>query len=98
MLRIHPVKYYSQSTRLGIFRVAREYKDILQASLTLTTSLSNHPVIIRVIHVSGTIKKVQEAAIKFDRELILASASNSSESDAEEALQGSKKAIMSIES
>ncbi|EIM20680.1 hypothetical protein WALSEDRAFT_69607 [Wallemia mellicola CBS 633.66] len=87
------LKYHSAITRLCIFRIAREYKDMLHAALTLTTSLSEYDVCIRVLHVSGTIRKVQEAAIRYNREAILNTSSDTQEED----LDTSKNDIMAIE-
>ncbi|KAI8325591.1 hypothetical protein GQ54DRAFT_301830 [Martensiomyces pterosporus] len=66
------VKYFSPRTRLGILKVPRDHYQMVWAALTLTTHYSKHPCLIRVWHVSGTIKKCQKAAIRVDRELIVA--------------------------
>lgn len=66
---------------------------MLHATLTLTTSLSDYDVCIRVLHVSGTIRKVQEAAIRYNREAILNTSSDTQEED----LDTSKNDIMAIE-
>ncbi|EJU04286.1 hypothetical protein DACRYDRAFT_93646 [Dacryopinax primogenitus] len=64
------VKYYSPVTNLCIMRVARDHYRMAWAALTLLTSLNGELCIPRVVHCSGTIKQVQIAAIKYDRELI----------------------------
>ncbi|KAJ2689833.1 RNA-binding protein pop5 [Coemansia spiralis] len=66
------VKYFSSQTRMGIMRVPRDHCQMVSASLALATQVSKRPCTIRVRHVSGTIKKCQRAAIRTDRELIVA--------------------------
>ncbi|KAJ2745319.1 RNA-binding protein pop5 [Coemansia sp. BCRC 34301] len=66
------VKYFSSQTRMGILRVPRDHCQMVSAALALTTQASKRPCAIRVQHVSGTIKKCQRAAIRTDRELIVA--------------------------
>ncbi|KAJ1966463.1 RNA-binding protein pop5 [Dipsacomyces acuminosporus] len=66
------VKYFSPQTRMGIIKVPRDHYQMVWAALTLTTQLNKHPCIIRVWHVSGTIKKSQRAAIRVNRDLIIA--------------------------
>ncbi|KAJ2886524.1 RNA-binding protein pop5 [Coemansia aciculifera] len=66
------VKYFSSQTRMGILRVPRDHCQMVSAALALTTMVSKRPCNIRVRHVSGTIKKCQRAAIRTDRELIVA--------------------------
>ncbi|GAA5938061.1 RNA-binding protein POP5 [Sporobolomyces koalae] len=67
------IKYLSPSTMTMIIRVSREHYQTLWASLTLLRKIGGKPVIVRVTHVSGTIRKVQHAAIRLDREQILTS-------------------------
>ncbi|GAA6006610.1 hypothetical protein JCM11491_003116 [Sporobolomyces phaffii] len=67
------VKYLSPSTSTLILRVSREHYRTLWASLTLLRKVGGHPVVTRVTHVSGTIRKIQHRAIALDREHILRS-------------------------
>ncbi|KIO34696.1 hypothetical protein M407DRAFT_240514, partial [Tulasnella calospora MUT 4182] len=64
------VKYYSPTTKICIIRVARDHHRIAWAAITLITELRNQACIPHVIHVSGTLKKVQLAAIQYNRVLV----------------------------
>ncbi|KAJ2805079.1 RNA-binding protein pop5 [Coemansia furcata] len=66
------VKYFSPQTYMGILRVPRDHCQMVSAALVLATQVNKRPYTIRVRHVSGTIKKCQRAAIRTDRELIVA--------------------------
>ncbi|KAL8291353.1 hypothetical protein RQP46_002331 [Phenoliferia psychrophenolica] len=68
------IKYLSPTTHLLILRVSREHLPTLWAALTLLRRLGGQEVIARVLHVSGTIRKIQHAAIGHDRAAILATA------------------------
>lgn len=62
-----PVIYHSPYTTLTILRVARPHYRTLWASLTLLRELNGHPIIPRIVAVSGTIKKLQNRAIAYHR-------------------------------
>ncbi|KAG9051520.1 hypothetical protein FS837_004030 [Tulasnella sp. UAMH 9824] len=62
--------YYSPTTKICIIRVARDHHRIAWAAITLITELRNQSCIPHVIHVSGTLKKVQLAAIQYNRVLV----------------------------
>jgi len=68
------VKYFSPTTRLCIIRVARgEAARTTWAALVLLDSIGNNDgdkVVPHVIHVSGTLKHAQIAAIEWNREAI----------------------------
>ncbi|KAJ2798547.1 RNA-binding protein pop5 [Coemansia helicoidea] len=66
------VKYFGAHTRMGIAKVPRDHCKMVLAALTLATHVGKHPCVVCVRHVSGTIKKCQKAAIRLDRELIVA--------------------------
>ncbi|KAJ2579744.1 RNA-binding protein pop5 [Coemansia sp. RSA 1836] len=66
------VKYFSPQTSMGILRVPRDHYQMVSAALALMTQASKRSCTIRIRHVSGTIKKCQRAAIRTDRELIVA--------------------------
>ncbi|KAJ2630764.1 RNA-binding protein pop5 [Coemansia sp. RSA 1694] len=57
---------------MGILRVPRDHYQMVSAALALMTQASKRSCTIRIRHVSGTIKKCQRAAIRTDRELIVA--------------------------
>lgn len=54
-------------TTLTILRIARPHYRTLWAGLTLLRELNGHPVIPRIVAVSGTIKKLQNRAIAYHR-------------------------------
>ncbi|WBW74706.1 RNase P and RNase MRP subunit Pop5 [Schizosaccharomyces osmophilus] len=57
------VKYFSPSTSTGILRVSRQHFRLAWAALCFLRELNGKPVVIRVVRVSGTIKKAELAAI-----------------------------------
>ncbi|EMD69553.1 hypothetical protein COCSADRAFT_77069 [Bipolaris sorokiniana ND90Pr] len=61
------VNYYSPSTSTAIVRCPRDHYEMVWAALTYTTRLPrplDTPVVIRVVRVSGTIKKAEEEVIR----------------------------------
>ncbi|KZT73584.1 hypothetical protein DAEQUDRAFT_721650 [Daedalea quercina L-15889] len=64
------VKYYSPRTNVCIIRVARDPYRIAWAGVTMLTSIDGQRYIPNVVHVSGTIKQAQLAAIQHNREVI----------------------------
>ncbi|KAJ6531072.1 hypothetical protein B0H19DRAFT_1214312 [Mycena capillaripes] len=64
------VKYYSPTTNICIIRVARDHHKIAWGALTLMTAIEGSRYIPNVIHLSGTIKHAQLAAISHNREVI----------------------------
>ncbi|GAA5854909.1 hypothetical protein JCM9279_000195 [Rhodotorula babjevae] len=68
------IKYLSPSTSTLILRVSREHHRTLWAALTLLRKVGGVECVARVVHVSGTIRKTQHAAMAHDREAILLSA------------------------
>ena len=61
------VNYYSPSTSTAIIRCPRDHYAMVWAALTYITRLPKPidiPVVIRVIRVSGTIKKAEEEVIR----------------------------------
>ncbi|KAJ7879002.1 hypothetical protein B0H14DRAFT_3082963 [Mycena olivaceomarginata] len=64
------VKYYSPTTNICIIRVARDHHKIAWGALTLMTAVEGTRYIPNVIHLSGTIKHVQLAAVAHNREVI----------------------------
>jgi ribonuclease P/MRP protein subunit POP5 len=65
------VKYFSPATSAGIVRVSRQHFRIVWAALTYINNVAGHNVIIRVVRVSGTIRKCQQAAISMDKSSIV---------------------------
>ncbi|TBU27785.1 hypothetical protein BD309DRAFT_953056 [Dichomitus squalens] len=64
------IKYFSPRTHLCIIRVARDPHKIAWASVTLMTTIDGRKYIPHVVHVSGTIKQAQLAAIRHNREVV----------------------------
>lgn len=58
------VKYFSPQTSKGIVRVSRDHYRLVWTVLTLMKELRGRPVVIRVVRVGGTIKKVEKEAIR----------------------------------
>ncbi|KAI8914506.1 hypothetical protein EDD86DRAFT_244703 [Gorgonomyces haynaldii] len=64
------VKYFSPATGMLIIRVTRKHYQQVWAALGFMNQLRNRGCKFSVIHISGTIKKVQQKAIKYDKECI----------------------------
>lgn len=64
------IKYFSPTTNICIIRVARDQHKLAWGAITLLTSVNGVRIIPNVVHVSGTIKHTQLAAIKHNREII----------------------------
>ncbi|KAJ7069709.1 hypothetical protein C8F01DRAFT_1113671 [Mycena amicta] len=64
------VKYYSPMTNVCIIRVGREHHKTAWAAVTLLTTIEGRRYIPNVIHLSGTIKHTQLAAISHNREVV----------------------------
>lgn len=64
------VKYFSNKTSTGIVRCGRQNFNMVIGSLATISRIDNREVIIRCIHVSGTIKKCEEYCIKRNKELM----------------------------
>ncbi|KIJ27355.1 hypothetical protein M422DRAFT_236159 [Sphaerobolus stellatus SS14] len=64
------VKYFSPTTNLCIIRVARDHHRVAWGAMTLLTSINGREHIPHIIHLAGTIKQAQLAAIKYNREII----------------------------
>ncbi|KAJ3919180.1 hypothetical protein F5877DRAFT_90225 [Lentinula edodes] len=64
------VKYFSPTTNICIIRVGRDQHNIVWGALTLLNGLEGIKFIPNVVHVSGTIKHAQLAAIAHNRTVI----------------------------
>ncbi|ODV96951.1 hypothetical protein PACTADRAFT_39645 [Pachysolen tannophilus NRRL Y-2460] len=87
------IKYFSPRTSTGILRVSRDFYRYICASLMLIKKIDGKDVIIRVVRVSGTIKKCEMAAIKRNKDFINALKKN--ELGGLEAMFGSASASVS---
>ena len=75
------IKYFSNKTSTGILRCDRDQSDLIVAALALITRIELTFVIVRCLHVSGTIKKCEEYSIDKTRELINVIKNNKSKVD-----------------
>ncbi|KAI0806024.1 Rpp14/Pop5 family-domain-containing protein [Irpex lacteus] len=64
------IKYYSPTTNVCIIRVARDQHPIAWAGVTLMTNVEGRRYIPNVVHLSGTIKQAQMAAITHNRTVV----------------------------
>jgi ribonuclease P/MRP protein subunit POP5 len=75
LFSVKKVKYLSPHTQLAIIRTSRTSHQLVWAALTFIRQIKGVDCSVRMVHVGGTIRKTQQAAVKFDRELILARSS-----------------------
>ncbi|KAF2690436.1 hypothetical protein K458DRAFT_289773 [Lentithecium fluviatile CBS 122367] len=67
------VNYWSPATSTAIIRCPREHYQMVWAALTFVTKLpkpANTPVVVKVVRVSGTIRKAEEEVIRRAKLLI----------------------------
>ncbi|KAI0889233.1 Rpp14 family protein [Annulohypoxylon maeteangense] len=67
------VKYFSHATSTFILRISRSSYRLVWTALTFMNSIpikNGKPCVFRVVHVSGTMRKVEEEAIRRARDLI----------------------------
>jgi ribonuclease P/MRP protein subunit POP5 len=70
-----PVKYFSRTTSTFILRITREHVRHVWAALTFMRHVpvrNGRPCVFRVSRVGGTIRKVEQEAIRQARALVLA--------------------------
>jgi len=67
------VKYFNPTTNMCIVRCNRDHHNIVWAALSFIGVIAKHSVSIHVLHVGGTVKLCQKAAIAYDREVMLTS-------------------------
>jgi ribonuclease P/MRP protein subunit POP5 len=65
------VKYYAPSTGTAILRVARSDHQKFIAALSLTTSIKDRACMLRVLHISGSMRNCQRVAIEQSRKQVL---------------------------
>lgn len=82
----YAVKYFSPATSTGIVRVGREHYRLVWAALTYIKDIRGRPCVIRVVHVSGTIKKAEIQAIKRAKSDILAVSAQAEGNEADDIL------------
>lgn len=64
------VKYFSNKTSTGILRCTRNDFHLVVAALGLITKVDNYNVVVRSVHVSGTIRKCEDFSIRRTRKLM----------------------------
>jgi len=72
--------YLSTATSTAIIRVSRESYRLVWAALSFATKLPeplSTPCVIQVLRISGTIRKSEEAAIRYATETLRRAAANS---------------------
>lgn len=68
------VNYHSTATSTSIIRCPQAHYEMVWAALTFMTKLPRPidvPVVVKVVRISGTIKKAEEEVIRRARELVL---------------------------
>ncbi|KAF3193717.1 hypothetical protein TWF225_009267 [Orbilia oligospora] len=64
------VKYFSSATSTGILRITRDNYRTLWAALTYIRELCGQPAVIKVVRISGTIRKAELEAVKLAEDAI----------------------------
>lgn len=64
------IKYFNNKTSTGIIRCGVQNLQYILGALTMISQIDGKPVIVNCTHVSGTIKKCEQYAIKRDREMM----------------------------
>ena len=94
-LTSHTVNYWSPATSTAIIRCPREHYQMVWAALTFITRLPrpvDAPVVVKVVRVSGTIKKAEEEVIRRAK-MIIRRAKTSDGQAKDDVLQGVFKAV-----
>merc|ERR1711879_212904 len=59
------VKYWNHLTNLCIIRCARDYYKMVWAAVTMISTLNQRSVLFRLVHLGGSVRSCQKAAIAF---------------------------------
>ena len=54
------IKFWNPQTKLFILRVSRDHEQLVTNSMIMATNINNMPARIRILHVSGTLQKLEE--------------------------------------
>ena len=65
------VKYLNTHTNLVILRAPRDDADVIRAALVMIREVRGEACVLRVVHVGGTIRSCQKAAVKWTRSVLL---------------------------
>lgn len=61
------VKYFNPQTCISLIRISRDHYETLWSAMTFVTSIKKRNCILRVIHLSGTIRSCQKRLLQFNR-------------------------------
>ena len=64
------VKYTNMETNLLLLRCARDYHRMLWSSLTHVTEMNGKSVLLRILHVGGTIRTCRKFALHYDKAIL----------------------------
>jgi ribonuclease P/MRP protein subunit POP5 len=84
------VKYLSNATSTFILRISRAHHRIVRSALAFMNRIptkDGRPCVFRVVHVSGTIRKVEKESIRRTRLLMLAAKEQAAGSESSHALE-----------
>ena len=65
------VKYLNHRTCLAIVRAPRDDVDVVRTAMTMMKEVGGEPCVMRVVHVGGTIRACQKAAVRWTRLVLL---------------------------
>ncbi|KAG2205735.1 hypothetical protein INT46_009568 [Mucor plumbeus] len=65
------VKWYNPTTRVGILRIPRDFTDMYLSTMFYIKQIATMPCSFSILHVSGTVIFIQQAAIDWDRRFYL---------------------------
>ncbi len=63
-------KYFNTVTNIGILRVPRDHAKLVCSAISNISEINKILVNIDILHVGGTIRLCQNAAIKYDKEML----------------------------
>mmetsp|Transcript_682 Transcript_682/g.1723 ORF Transcript_682/g.1723 Transcript_682/m.1723 type:complete len:142 (-) Transcript_682:33-458(-) len=64
------VKYYNPVTNLLLIRCSRDSVSQVWACATLLRAVNHRTMLVRMVHQGGTLRCCQEAAVKYNREVL----------------------------
>ena len=65
------VKYLNSHTNLAIIRAPRDDSDLVRTALVMMKEVGGQPCVLKVVHVGGTIRSCQKAAVNFTRSVLM---------------------------
>lgn len=64
------IKYFSPKTSTGIIRCSRSSTPYVVSAMTLLNRIGDREVVIRAVHISGTIRKCEQASTRRSQRLM----------------------------